>query len=59
MNAPETAKAEPVLLTRAAGGVVHLTLNRPQQFNALSEQMLAALQAALDRIEADTSARVS
>ena len=59
MNAPESAStAEPVLLTRAAGGVVHLTLNRPQQFNALSEQMLAALQAALDRIEADTSARV-
>ena len=58
MNAPESASTAEVLLTRAAGGVVHLTLNRPQQFNALSEQMLAALQTALDRIEADTSARV-
>jgi enoyl-CoA hydratase/carnithine racemase len=29
--------------------VVTLTLNRPQAFNALSEAMLTALQAALDR----------
>ena len=59
MNAPELAStAEPVLLSRAGAGVVHLTLNRPQQFNALSEQMLAELAAALDRIASDESARV-
>ena len=39
-------------------GVVTLTLNRPQAFNALSEAMLDALQAALDRVAADDMARV-
>ena len=39
-------------------GVVTLTLNRPQAFNSLSEQMLAALQRELDRLAADESARV-
>ena len=33
-------------------------MNRPANFNALSEEMLAALQAALDRLAADESARV-
>ncbi|MDZ7922865.1 MAG: enoyl-CoA hydratase/isomerase family protein [Marinagarivorans sp.] len=40
---------EPLVLTpQDARGVVTLTLNRPQAFNALSEAMLEALQAALD-----------
>ena len=39
-------------------GVVTLTLNRPQAFNALSEAMLDALQAALDRAAANEGARV-
>jgi enoyl-CoA hydratase/carnithine racemase len=39
-------------------GVVTLTLNRPEAFNALSEGMLEALQTALDRIARDDSARV-
>ena len=39
-------------------GVVRLTLNRPQAFNSLSEAMLDALQAALDRVAADARARV-
>lgn len=39
-------------------GVVTLTLNRPAAFNALSEAMLGALQAALDKVGADESARV-
>lgn len=38
-------------------GVVTLTLNRPESLNALSEQMLDELQAALDRVAADESAR--
>lgn len=51
--------AEPYVLTdRDARGVVRLTLNRPRQFNALSEEMLAALQAELDAIAADPQARV-
>jgi enoyl-CoA hydratase/carnithine racemase len=59
MNAPDTVStAEPVLLSRASAGVVHLTLNRPQQFNALSEQVLAELGEALERIASDGSARV-
>ncbi len=41
-----------------ARGVVTLTLNRPQSYNALSEEMLAALQAAFDTLAADEAARV-
>jgi enoyl-CoA hydratase/carnithine racemase len=47
-----------VLFEKDARGVVTLTLNRPQAFNALSEGLLAALQAALDRVAADATARV-
>jgi enoyl-CoA hydratase/carnithine racemase len=48
----------PLLYERNARGVVTLTLNRPQSFNALSEAMLEALQSALDRVAADDEARV-
>ena len=41
-----------------ARGLVTLTLDRPQSFNALSEGMLAALQAELDALAVDESARV-
>jgi enoyl-CoA hydratase/carnithine racemase len=41
-----------------ARGVITLTLNRPQAFNALSEAMLAALQRELDIIAGDDTARV-
>ena len=47
-----------VLSERDARGVVTLTLNRPQAFNALSEQMLRALQTALDAVAKDDGARV-
>ncbi len=39
-------------------GVATLTLNRPKQFNAMSEELLAALQAELDAIATDDSVRV-
>jgi enoyl-CoA hydratase/carnithine racemase len=52
------AKTTPVLLyTRQANGVHTLTLNSPATFNALSEEMLSALQAALDEVANDSSAR--
>ncbi|HKE14191.1 MAG TPA: enoyl-CoA hydratase [Kofleriaceae bacterium] len=52
------AQGEARLLRSQAGGVVSLTLNRPAQFNALSEALLADLQEALDSIAADPAARV-
>jgi enoyl-CoA hydratase/carnithine racemase len=47
-----------VLVQRDARGAVTLTLNRPAAFNALSEGMLAALQAELDALAGDETARV-
>ena len=50
---------DPLLLrTQDARGVITLTLNRPQAFNALSEAMLVALQTELDAIAQDAGARV-
>jgi len=55
----DTREAEPLLRReRDARGVVKLTLNRPQAFNALSEALLVALQRELDALEGDESARV-
>jgi enoyl-CoA hydratase/carnithine racemase len=54
-----SASDEPLVLHgRDARGVVTLTLNRPAAFNALSEAFLAALQAQLDALARDESARV-
>jgi enoyl-CoA hydratase/carnithine racemase len=49
---------EALIERRDARGVVTLTMNRPANFNALSEEMLGALQAALDRLAQDDSIRV-
>jgi enoyl-CoA hydratase/carnithine racemase len=51
---------EDPLLLRAMDdrGVLTLTLNRPQAFNALSEAMLAALQTELEAIARDEQVRV-
>lgn len=46
-----------VLRSRDARGVITLTLNRRQSFNALSEEMLAALASAFEAVAADDSAR--
>ena len=52
-------QTEPLLLqSRDPRGVVTLTLNRPQAFNALSTAMLEALQSALDAVAADDHSRV-
>lgn len=48
---------EPVLLRRDDGGLVTLQLNRPRQFNALSEALLAALENELAGIAQDASVR--
>ena len=47
-----------VLLRDDANGIATLTLNRPGKFNALSHELLDALQTELDRLVADTSVRV-
>ena len=40
----------PVLNSRDARGVVTLTLNRPESFNALSEELIAALRNELEAV---------
>ncbi len=50
---------EPLLLkARDSRGVVTLTMNRPQAFNALSEGLLEALQREFDAVAADDTVRV-
>ena len=46
-----------VVESRDARGVVTLTMNRPASFNALSEEMIDALQSALDRLHGDEAVR--
>ena len=58
MSAVLQASNEPVLLRHDAGSIVTVTLNRPKQYNALSEELLTELQAQLDSIEKDPSVRV-
>lgn len=50
--------AAPLLEARDSRGVVRLTMNRAASFNALGDEMLAALQAALDRLRDDEGVRV-
>lgn len=49
---------QPVLLREDRGGVATLTMNRPEQMNLLTGEMLAALQAAFDAIAQDANVRV-
>ena len=60
---PATATAlqtsdEPILLRHDAGGIATVTLNRPKQYNALSEELLTELQSTLKAIARDESVRV-
>lgn len=58
MTTHVTTEAEGLLLVEAADGIASVTLNRPGQFNALSNALLGELQTALDHIAADPSVRV-
>ena len=51
------ADSGPVLLRDDVDGIATLTLNRPRQYNALSEELLGALQDALDAVAADPAVR--
>jgi enoyl-CoA hydratase/carnithine racemase len=63
MTAPHAADgadpaADPILMRRLDGAVLTLTLNRPRAGNALSLDMIAALQAALDASADDPAVHV-
>ena len=59
MTQETPSELSPILLhTRDARGVHTLTLNRAKAFNALSGEMLSAMQAALDFIALDVTARI-
>ena len=47
-----------LVLRQDEAGVATLTLNRPKQYNALSQAMLGALQVELDAVAADRTVRV-
>jgi len=54
-----TVPSEDALVLRQdEAGVALLTLNRPKQYNALSQAMLGALQAALDAVATDRTVQV-
>ena len=58
MNLPTTETSPAAFHTRDDRGVHTLVLSRPKSFNALSHDMLAALQSALDFIALDATARI-
>ncbi|MCG7391784.1 enoyl-CoA hydratase [Microvirga sp. ACRRW] len=57
MSVQQIVSDEPILIREEREGVVTLTLNRPGQYNALSEHMLQALQQSLDELSTDESVR--
>jgi enoyl-CoA hydratase/carnithine racemase len=58
MNQTHSATELPYVLRQQTGGVVTLTLNRPNKFNPLSEEMMTALQTELNQITTDPQVRV-
>lgn len=49
---------EPLLLREDRGGIATLTLNRPNKYNALSDELLTELQSTIEAIGGDKSVRV-
>jgi enoyl-CoA hydratase/carnithine racemase len=58
MTQNATTADTPYVLHEREGGIVRLTLNRGEKFNPLSEEMLTVLQAELDTIAKDGTARL-
>ena len=60
MNASTASQdISPIVLKETrAPGVMMLTLNRPDQYNPLSEEMLSSLQAEIDEVSADNGIKV-
>jgi enoyl-CoA hydratase/carnithine racemase len=58
MDQTDAGQDADILLRHDVDGVATLTLNRPDQFNGLSEALLARLQAEIDAISRDRSIRV-
>jgi len=58
MTGEATAAQKLFVISRRDGDIVRLTLNRPERFNPLSSEMIAALQGELDAVARDASARV-
>jgi enoyl-CoA hydratase/carnithine racemase len=58
MNASIDTTPGPLVLAETNDGVCTLTMNRGERFNPLSRDMIAALEAELDRLAADKEARV-
>ncbi|MEP5173373.1 MAG: enoyl-CoA hydratase, partial [Erythrobacter sp.] len=51
-------QADPPIVLTQTDGIATITLNRPKSLNALSEDMLGAMQTALDQIAVDRAVRV-
>lgn len=58
MTSNATTQTETLLLTETKDGIATLTLNRPDQFNALSRALIDELQSTFDRIAADPAVSV-
>jgi enoyl-CoA hydratase/carnithine racemase len=58
MNAPVEAGVNPFVLSETNDGVRTLTMNRGERFNALSRDMLAALEREIDAAAEDAGVRV-
>ena len=57
-TAQASANPEPLLLREEKDGVTTLTLNRPNQYNALSEELLIKMQKEFDDLGRDSAVRV-
>ena len=58
MTSTAATRTDALLLTDIKDGIATLTLNRPDQFNALSTALIVELQSAFDNLAADPTVRV-